>query len=134
MIGVVEDVGRGLVNRNGARLGSWVGRLSAMNGQGADSLLGLIVFVCGHSILLGNRYLKIGKWTGGLTRNSDSPRLVSASCSTEAPHGSSVTTNGSSVFGNPFFCRIASMLMPRSDKTAAIVATIPGRSFTTKRT
>ena len=44
MIGIIENVRRGLVNGNGAGLGGRVGRLAAMNGQRADSLLGLVAF------------------------------------------------------------------------------------------
>ena len=39
MVGIVEDVGGGLVDGDGARLGGGIGRLAAMHGQGGEMSL-----------------------------------------------------------------------------------------------
>ncbi len=45
VIGIVKNVGRGLVNRHRARLGGGIGLLAGVNGQGCEALLLLGVVV-----------------------------------------------------------------------------------------
>ena len=42
VLGVVEDVGGGLVDRHGARAGGRVGRLAGVQGEGLEALEGVL--------------------------------------------------------------------------------------------
>ena len=54
VIGIVKDVGGGLVDRHGARLGGGIDLLAGVNGQGCETklLLGVVVAVVGHCCYL----------------------------------------------------------------------------------